>query len=109
MSSRLCGFVALSCHNKEKGSDCPKKDIPVIYWKDIRLKSTESDNTSEVTPLPKLTDEDMEGNPTPQDLRSARSLVGELLWLSTKKNEAGLELQCGSPRPNGAQESQKSL
>lgn len=76
---RFCGF---ELSQQGKGIRLSQEG----YTRDLleRYQIEESDNTSEVAPLPKLTDEDMEGNPTPQDLRSAQSLVGELLWLSTK-------------------------
>lgn len=76
---RFCGF---ELSQQGKGIRLSQEG----YTRDLleRYQIEESDNISEVAPLPKLTDEDMEGNPTPQDLRSAQSLLGELLWLSTK-------------------------
>ena len=78
-SMRFCGF---ELSKQEDGIRLSQER----YIRDLlkRYDIEEGDQCKESAPLPKLTEEDMEGESNPQDLHKAQSIVGELLCLSTR-------------------------
>lgn len=72
---RFCGFEFV-----QQGENW--KLCQTGYTKDLLARYNIT--SGETVPLPKLPDEDEAEDYTPQDLRCAQSIVGELLWLGTR-------------------------
>lgn len=74
-SMRFCGFEFV-----QQGENW--KLCQTGYTKDLLARYNIT--SGETVPLPKLPDEDEAEDYTPQDLRCAQSIVGELLWLGAR-------------------------